>query len=382
MKSVLHLSHTDINYDGRILKEMNALMKSGYKVKGIGVNMSEGVNHSSINEGVEIKSIILKSRTFTFLPKIIMHTLSVLEIIFKMLVSVIKIKPDVIHCHDTIVLPLGAIAKVFTKSRLIYDAHELESDRNGLSKSLGRLTLLVEKILWKSVDKLIVVSPSIFNWYKSNIGEKSGDIILNSPIIDEEQDVNGNNYLREYFSIPEKKKVFIYVGILGLGRGIEQITSAFKDNDLDACVVFLGYGDLSKEILELSNMYENIYLHNAVKHEEVTSIASSADVGLCLIQNVSLSDYFCLPNKLFEYSFSGIPILASNFPDISEVVKTYQLGVCCDLDTDSINQGILKFIKSENKNEFTICKSTIQPLSWQAQEVKLQSLYKSLLRNK
>jgi glycosyltransferase involved in cell wall biosynthesis len=380
MKTVLHLSHTDINYDGRILKEMNALMKVGFSVKGIGVNMSEGVAHSSLNEGIDIKSITLLSRTFTLLPKFIMHFLSVIEIIFKMLVSIIKTRPDVIHCHDTIVLPLGVIAKKITKSYLIYDAHELESDRNGLSKKLGQLTLLVEKFLWRFIDSFIVVSPSILNWYRSNIGNKSGAIILNSPIIDEEKNINYEGYLRKSFSIPEDKKIFIYVGILAPGRGLEQIISVFKNDELDACVVFLGYGNLSKEIFELSNQYENIYLHNAVKHEEVTLIVSSADVGLCLVQNVSLSDYFCLPNKLFEYSFSGIPVLASNFPDISQMVKTYQLGICCDLDTASISQAILQFVKSDN--EFVICKSTIQPLSWQAQEVRLQNFYRSLLSNK
>lgn len=380
MKSVLHLSHTDINYDGRILKEMNALMKEGYCVKGIGVNMSEGVAPSSINDGVDIESITLKSRTFTFLPKVVMHFLSVLEVTFKMLINVIKVKPNVIHCHDTIVLPLGVLAKVITKSTLIYDAHELESDRNGLSKLSGRLTLLVEKVLWRFIDALIVVSPSILKWYRAAIGNKQGEIILNTPMFDEDQNNSSKSYLRDYFSVPKNKKIFIYVGILGAGRGIEQIISVFKDDQLDACVVFLGYGDLANDILELSKQYENIYLHDAVKHEEVTSIAGSADVGLCLIQNVSLSDYYCLPNKLFEYSFSGIPVLASNFPDISEVIETYKLGICCNLDTDSVTQGILEFAKSDRNIKPS--KSIIQPLSWQAQEVKLQDLYKSLLSNK
>ncbi|MBK9624803.1 MAG: glycosyltransferase [Rhodocyclaceae bacterium] len=70
-------------------------------------------------------------------------------------------KPDVVHCHDTLVLPLGVIVKLFTRATLIYDAHELESDRNGLTELQGRLTLWVERWLWQFVDALIVVNPSI-----------------------------------------------------------------------------------------------------------------------------------------------------------------------------------------------------------------------------
>ena len=153
--------------------------------------------------------------------------------------------------------------------------------------------------------------------------------------------------------------------------------SVFKDDTLEASVIFLGYGELSKNLDVLAGQYKNIFLHGAVKHEMVTQIASSADIGLCLIQNVSLSDYYCLPNKLFEYCFSGLPVLASNFPDISKTVSTYELGLCCDLDKDSIKQSILALANSNQK--FNCNKETIQQLSWQAQEKKLHELYKPLL---
>lgn len=45
------------------------------------------------------------------------------------------------------------------------------------------MTLFVEKLLWKFVDKLIVVSPSISMWYKENIGEKTTEIIMNAPVL-------------------------------------------------------------------------------------------------------------------------------------------------------------------------------------------------------
>ena len=120
-----------------------------------------------------------------------------------------------------------------------------------------------------------------------------------------------------------------------------------------------------------------IYVHDAVAHEQVVPIAKSADIGLCLIQNISLSDYFCLPNKLFEYSFSGLPVLASRFPDISALVKKYNLGICCDLDSKSIYRAIKEF---EVLGEFPkIDTNLLYELSWGAQEKKLLELYESII---
>ena len=59
----------------------------------------------------------------------------VLEITVKMFRRAKKLNPQIIHCHDTPVLPLGLALKFATGAKIIYDAHELESERNGLSKS-------------------------------------------------------------------------------------------------------------------------------------------------------------------------------------------------------------------------------------------------------
>ncbi len=115
-------------------------------------------------------------------------------------------------------------------------------------------------------------------------------------------------------------------------------------------------------------------------HAQVTAVAKSADVGLCFIQNVSLSDYYCLPNKLFEYAFSEIPVLASDFPDISDVVNNYNLGMCSDLTPKSTYKAIKKF---EDFNELPkINLENLYDLTWKAQEKKILKLYKEILVDK
>jgi len=373
--NILHLTHTDINSDSRILKEMQSIATSSndYRVSGIGVIVDRGEKHTENIDNINIYSIVLRTRAWTFLPKVLRHSCSLIELTSKMFFKSIKLKPKVIHCNDTLVLPLGVIVKAFTGAKLIYDAHELESDKNGLSKTLGKMTLYTEKILWRFIDALIVVSPSIDKWYKENIGEKYSEVILNAPVLEKNPTVISSDYLREYFSISNNSKIFLYVGGLVEGRGIELLIESFKNIDVKSSLVFLGYGILSDELKETAKEYSNIYVHDAVSHEQVVSIARSADVGLCLIQNVSLSDYYCLPNKLFEYCFAEIPVLASDFPDISATVEKYNLGKCTELNSESIYKVIKEFevmdeLESINADE-------LYELSWEAQEKKLIRLY-------
>jgi glycosyltransferase involved in cell wall biosynthesis len=220
-----------------------------------------------------------------------------------------------------------------------------------------------------------VVSPSIDAWYQDKIGPKSSAIILNSPLISKET-LCESDHLRKIFLIPPGQKIFIYVGILGPGRGIDLVTQAFTHPTMTSHLVFLGYGDWADELKRLSTDHPNIHVHDPVPHSEVVNIVKSADFGLCLVQNVSLSDYYCLPNKLFEYCFAGVPVLASDFPDIRFVLDTYGVGKCCGLDSESVRTAVQGLATGGEKFQF----ADLKPLSWQAQEPKLLDLYRSLFR--
>lgn len=377
--NILHLTHTDILSDSRILKEM-AYLSTTYpsaKILGLGICLEEEKHKTEDQKIFELKSFILHSKKFIFLPKVLRHALTFLELFVKMFFSAWSHKPTIIHCHDTLILPLGWFIKLFSGAKLIYDAHELESNKNGQTKILQKLTLWIEKCCWSLIDGLIVVSPSIENWYKQNFKKNrkiKTTIIFNSPELKVQQESKyDTNYLREKFSIPHNKKVYIYIGILGKGRSIELLLDVFGREDVVDHIVFLGYGELEDSI---RNSGDNIHLHEAVEHALVVPIAQNADFGFCLVQNVSLSDYYCLPNKLFEYAFSGLPVLASNFPDISKLVEEYQLGECIELNVETIVSTVNGLHKVESTRVDT---TKLYPLSWSAQGEKLGKLYKELL---
>lgn len=374
MKRILHISHTDIRYDSRILKELKALGNlDNCTVRGFGINDNEGRKHNGENlQG--LRTFNVYSKKLRFLPRFIRYPLNLGESFLKITIPALKFKPTIIHCHDTLFLPIAFLIKWFCNSKLVYDAHELESNKAGQSIILSKYSYFVERIIWSSIDLLISVSPSIIEWYNKNLGDKRSVLILNSPELIPNKFLD-KDYFHKKFNIPLNKKIFLYLGILGNGRGIDLYLNAFRKEGIDSHVVFMGYGLYTEKIKEVSCECLNIHYHEAVPHEQVVNISKSADVGLCLVEKVSLSDYFCLPNKLFEYAFSGLYVLCSDFPDMQSIVKEYNLGEVATLNPESVFNAIKRLEKFKSDNN----QKDLFNLSWNYQAEKLIYEYNYLI---
>ena len=85
-------------------------------------------------------------------------------------------------------------------------------------------------------------------------------------------------------------------------------------------LVFMGYGHLENQILSHPDIGQKIFLMPAVKPEEVTGYVASADVEVCF-EKRQLEYDFCLPNKLFECIFAGIPVIVNESPEMGALVK-------------------------------------------------------------
>jgi len=382
-KVILHLSHTHIATDSRILKSMDAAVKSGFKVVGIGASGSEATVRSSMGKYLTIFEYTIWSQALiSKMPKAIRRPflpICFAELTIKILARGVRIRPSIVHCNDTLALSAALFIKLFTGCKIIYDAHELESDRNGISLIEGKIYFYFERLFWRFIDALIVVSPSINDWYQKNMGCKLSAIILNSPLIVDDTSYS-RNYLREYFDIPARHKVFVYVGFLAEGRGLEHLVQTFESDEVESHFVLLGYGPLFDKIMKKTKFSEKIHVHPAVSHEEVANVTRSADVGVCFVENVSLSDYFCLPNKLFEYAFSDLAVISSNFPDITKMVSDFGLGVVTSPDLDGVYSSVLELEKMDLQDFYK--NKDLTPISWEAQSVKLLSLYNTVLQKR
>lgn len=380
MPRILHISNTDIEADSRIRKELKALSPlPGVQVSVLGVPDTNEEGDIEL-DGARYRKRRMASRVLKVLPRAVRYFFELIEFTFKMVAAGLRARPDIVHCHDTFALPAGWVLKRRLGCHLVYDAHELESNKNAQNAILSWATLLIEKFCWTQVDLLISVSDSIVDWYTRNLGPKPQLVVLNSPAIAAESDPRfatqgRGNYFHEKYGIPADALVFVYVGLFSPGRGIEICLDAFAAGPKDAHVVFIGFGGLEQTITEYSKRHANIHVHTAVPHDQVVALVRNADYGLCLIEKASLSDYYCLPNKLFEYCFARVPVLASGFPEISRLVEQYSLGMCCDPDPGSVRAALGQLIKRRTVR----VTSDITALGWEAQASRLTAAYRERL---
>ncbi|MEX1055509.1 MAG: glycosyltransferase, partial [Rhodothermales bacterium] len=67
-----------------------------------------------------------------------------------------------------------------------------------------------------------------------------------------------------------------------------------------------------------------------VPPDELLSYTASADIGVTLLEDVCLNHRFALPNKLFEYLVAGIPVVASDIPEVRRIVRGFDVGLVVD----------------------------------------------------
>lgn len=377
----LHIIASEFKNASRVLKQTKSLVNSEVVDNVyIAALHLEGLD-KEVNYGDkrELKRFSLRSRKLSkfFLVQLIKYVEFCISIYFHYKNKNV----GMVNIHNLSMLPLGVLLKYRYNAILIYDAHELEAERNGLIGIRKKISKWIEKTLIKYVDMTIVVSESIADWYEKKYDIQRPVVVLNSP---KKRVINKTNIFREELSIRDDQKILIYQGGLFHGRGINLILDAFKSRISDGIVVvFMGYGGLEKEIKDAAAQYPNIFFLPAVNPDVVLEYTSSADVGLSLIENTCLSYYYCMPNKLFEYSMAGLPVLVSNMKDMSEMVISNNMGVVVDNYTSiAINKAIDNFLNKDldvmKENAYrAACEN-----SWEVQEKKMLNAYHVLLKYK
>ncbi len=366
--------------DSRVLKEATSLQKHHYDVTVIA--------HKDV--GVKSEELIgdLKVRRFSYLDrKVTKGTLGKLKaylIYVKESISYSK-DFDILHCHDLNTLPIGfMIKKFFNKNiKIVYDAHEHETEIRGLVGNKQKITKVIEKFLIKSADKVITVSNAIAEDYVKLYNIPKPALVLNTPLY---QEIDKKDIFRKELDINKNQTIFLYQGGFSIGRGIEILLQSFQDmkkiednNNFQPCIVFMGYGPLEKLVTDAANEYDDIYFYPAVTPDVLLDYTSSADFGILFYENNCLNHDYCSPNKMFEYLMADIPVIASNLYEMKRLVQNNNIGIVAKENTATgLKEAIQKATKLDKDELYKNIQKVKEVYNWEEQEKVLLTLYKEL----
>ena len=175
-----------------------------------------------------------------------------------------------------------------------------------------------------------------------------------------------------------EKFQLIYQGDLNIGRGLENYIMAMKN--IQCHLMIVGDGPIINQLRELVRVEQvesKVTFVGYVDAETLSLLTSQSHVGLNLLDNQSLSYYYSLSNKYFNYIHAHIPQLCANFPEYKMMNAEFEVAILIDNNVESIVNAIHKLINDEllyaklKQN----CVLACDRFNWQNEEKQLIAVY-------
>lgn len=298
------------------------------------------------------------------------------------LATALRYSPRVIVAHDLPMLPVAAKAARACGARLVYDSHELYSEQE-FSEHERRNWAQIEARYIGACDVVITVNHSIAWELRRRYGLRDVQVICNAvpslPV------PAPNRRFHELFRLAPEKKVLLLQGGLSGGRNLEGLVAAMRYVRNPAVVlVILGDGVLSRRLgdrVAKDGLGQRVILKPAVPQAELLGLTTAADGGVIPYQATCLNNFYCTPNKLFEFVAAGVPILASDLPELRAMVHDRDIGMVGDMTAPQQIAGLIDsfFAEQERHARWRANLARVRSeVCWEVEGRKLVQLYGGL----
>ncbi len=155
---------------------------------------------------------------------------------------------------------------------------------------------------------------------------------------------------KKIIDIIKDKKIIIYQGIIQNSEELVEFAKALSKINKNYYLLLMGI-DKYNSVKKINKYYDKVLYFNYVPAPLHLEITSYAHIGITFYRNDSLNKAFCAPNKIYEYTGFGIPIICNNIPGLKNTVGAYKAAECCDLTCDNIVNAIDRIEKAYNDYE-------------------------------
>ena len=336
-KTILFLLDREVTYLPPFMAILDALCED-YSLKVISYEKKGGVEHlrkQYEGKGVEFLSTVLAPLKNTFIERIkrrIESWFNKKNAFYKEAVSLIENTP-----HDLLWVAHEFAAQTFKdyliKKKFMLGYYELHDIRKGFVEELKPIVKNAIAVIAPEYNRAHIIRA----WF--NLKDVPY-IIPNKPYLHpRERDIENN-----YSEVLKDKKIILFQGYIQRVRNIDKLCEACSTLR-DYTVVLMGKGD-NEYIEELKSKYPNIIHIGFVAPPQHLYITSYARIGVVKYDAISLNAIFCAPNKTWEYTGFGIPVLCHNLPGLHYTIEVKKAGVCCDMDNVAeVKNAILEIDK-------------------------------------
>ena len=369
-------------HDSRVEKEAATLVEAGYRVSVVAL-AADGLPRRELRAGIDVIRVQRPGW-----PPLLRFFL----VRRRMARAVMALEPDAIHAHDTETLDIAGRAATALGVPIISDSHELwlERVRRGRSSAYATLTrryfARVERRWLPRAAARITVSEPIAEHLQRRYGVADIVILPNYPMpVEPPEPPWPLRRLPGATGVPADAPIVLFIGNATEGRGIEDLMAAMELLP-DAHLVLLGAADQEGYVRPLARRHHlaaRVHVTPRVPTEHVVAYAASATVGMAAIPPVSLSYRYSLPNKLFQCMQAGLPVVASDFPQVRQVIEESGAGLTVNpLDARSIAGAIRTYLDDPLRRQADGARgrrAVRERFNWTAVAPRLVEVYERLV---
>ncbi len=277
---------------------------------------------------------------------------------------------------DTL-LPNYLISKI-RKKPLVYDSHEYFTEVPELVNrpAVQKVWKFIEKSIFPKLQDVFTVNDSIATLFEKDYGKRP-HVVRNVPYKTTVQ----KQRTREELGLPKDKFILIIQGAgINIHRGSEEMVQAMQYLE-GVVLLIVGNGDVVdtlKEMAEKPEIKGKVIFKPRQPYNHLMQYTVNADMGLTLDKANNLNYQFSLPNKLFDYIKAGIPVLASDLPEIRTIIEQYDIG---DFIPDHQPEKIAQKVKEIMNNPEQIkrwkknLKRAAEELNWEKESEVIKEVY-------
>ena len=318
MRTVVSVTN-DLVTDQRVHRSCLALHSAGHTVTLVGRRLPGSGDVSRPYSTVRMRLLFRKKAVFYA------------EYNIRLFLRLLFMRTDLIYANDTDTLPACYLAARLKGKPLFFDAHEMFPEVPELvgRERVKRVWTAIENRLFPRIASLkemaaVTVCQSIADIYRERYGLEM-KVVRNVPMSFPPDSEEAESILSR---LPSDKYLLLYQGAVNIGRGIEWVMDAMPY--LPEChLVVAGNGDILdwlKQRAVESALTDRVTFLGRVEPRVLHTLTKSAALGLSLLENRGLNYYYSLPNRIADFVQAGVPVLATDFPEIHRVVEGYGIG--------------------------------------------------------